>query len=101
MQRSVGAFILRIAPKLMKTLSIVGTAAMFLVGGGIIVHSVPALAHLLHVVEAIAGGAGFAPSLLSVLGAVTFNGLVGVAVGGILVGVYSFAKRFLPKRQSA
>ena len=45
MQRSFGGFILRLAPKLMKTLSIVGTAAMFLVGvavGGILVgaHSI-------------------------------------------------------------
>ena len=39
----------------MKTLSVVGTAAMFLVGGGILVHGIPPLHH---VVEALAAGAG-------------------------------------------
>ena len=40
MQRSIGAFIVRAAPVLMKGLSIVGTAAMFLVGGGILTHGI-------------------------------------------------------------
>ncbi|MBL4629925.1 MAG: DUF808 domain-containing protein, partial [Paraglaciecola sp.] len=56
-QRSAGRSLLIIAPLLMKTLSIVGTAAMFLVGGGILVHSIPVLHHLLepvlHGVESI------------------------------------------------
>jgi uncharacterized protein len=43
MQRRFGAIVLRAAPLSMKGLSIVGTAAMFLVGGGILVHGVPAL----------------------------------------------------------
>jgi predicted DNA repair protein MutK len=43
--RSLGLGILRAAPWLMKGLSVAGTAAMFLVGGGILVHGVPALHH--------------------------------------------------------
>ena len=43
LQRKIGEKILSAAPFLMKFLSIVGTAAMFLVGGSIIVHGVPAL----------------------------------------------------------
>ena len=89
---------LRLAPKLMKALSILGTAAMFLVGGGILVHSVPALAHLLHVIEGLAAGLSAAPSLFALLAAVTFNGLVGVAVGGVLVGAHSLVQRFVPKK---
>ena len=54
-QRSIGSAILRFAPIMMKTLSILGTAAMFLVGGGILVHSIPALADMLHHVEVAAG----------------------------------------------
>ena len=42
-QRRIGAIVLRAAPLLMKGLSIAGTAAMFLVGGGILAHGVPAL----------------------------------------------------------
>jgi uncharacterized protein len=42
-QRRIGAIVLRAAPLLMRGLSIAGTAAMFLVGGGILAHGVPAL----------------------------------------------------------
>src|SRR5499426_1630180 len=42
-QRGTGVSILRAAPYLMKALGIAGTAAMFLVGGGILVHGIPAL----------------------------------------------------------
>ena len=41
-----GRALLRLAPLLMRTLSIVGTAAMFLVGGGILAHALPAVPHL-------------------------------------------------------
>jgi predicted DNA repair protein MutK len=46
--RSLGGAILRAAPWLMKFLSVAGTAAMFLVGGGIIVHGIPPLGAALH-----------------------------------------------------
>jgi uncharacterized protein len=46
-QRGFGAMILKAAPYLMKTLSFVGTAAMFLVGGGIISHGIPAIHHFI------------------------------------------------------
>jgi len=53
--RSLGAGLLQLAPRLMKTLSVVGTAAMFMVGGGILLHGWPALAHA---VEGVAAGWG-------------------------------------------
>jgi hypothetical protein len=43
--QAAGAAILRVAPWLMKGLSVAGTAAMFLVGGGILVHGIPLLHH--------------------------------------------------------
>lgn len=46
-KRVLGLAILNFCPWLMKSLSVVGTAAMFLVGGGILVHGIPALHHLL------------------------------------------------------
>jgi len=45
LEQRLGRGILRAAPWLMKGLSVAGTAAMFLVGGGILVHGVPALQH--------------------------------------------------------
>ena len=70
--QGLGAAIVKAAPWLMKFLSVAGTAAMFLVGGGIIVHGIPALAGVLH------GWAG-ALSFLS------------DAVAGVLVGAAVFA----------
>lgn len=88
--RAMGAFILRAAPLLMKTLSIVGTAAMFMVGGGILVHGIPALEHLL------AQGA----QLVVQEGTITFtllrtfsDALVGVAAGAVVVGALAVGKR--------
>ena len=98
MQRWLGGVILRLAPKLMKTLSIVGTAAMFLVGGGILVHSIPLLTHWLHAVEALGASIEIAPTLFRLLAAVIFNGFVGVAVGGVLVGLHSLVQRFRPQK---
>ncbi|MFC0677466.1 DUF808 domain-containing protein [Lysobacter korlensis] len=70
--RAIGAAILRTAPLLMKFLSIAGTAAMFLVGGGILVHGIPVLEHF---IEPYKGG--FTGTLLSML----FDAAVGIALG--------------------
>lgn len=97
LQRWLGARILRVAPKFMRLLSIVGTAAMFLVGGGILVHGLPIVAEGLHIVEAWAHSLPTAGGLVGVVGSMLYNGLFGVAAGGVIVGVYLGVKRFLPK----
>jgi predicted DNA repair protein MutK len=80
-QRSVGRGLLIFAPLLMKTLSVIGTAAMFLVGGGILVHSIPFIHHLLepilHDVESINVAASAVPILL--------DGLVGIIAGALVL----------------
>lgn len=92
--QTLGRLILRLAPKLMKTLSVLGTAAMFLVGGGILVHGVPllvdALHHLEELLQDVAGLAG--------LFGMAFNGIVGLIAGGIIVGAQSLFKRVLAGR---
>lgn len=77
--RSVGRMLVSLAPRLMKTLSVLGTAAMFLVGGGILLHGVPALGHVLEH-WAQGQGASVAP-VLNALGA----GLGGVLAGAAMV----------------
>ena len=75
--------ILAMAPYLMKTLSIVGTAAMFLVGGGILTHGI-ATAH--HWIEDAAEDAAAIPGVGAVLGALTpmlLNALAGIIAGVI------------------
>jgi len=81
----IGRALVYSAPWLMKFLSIAGTAAMFLVGGGILVHSIPALAHWLEglVPEGLAG------TLLASLG----NAVVGMAVGALVVAIVAVVRR--------
>jgi hypothetical protein len=94
-QRWLGAWILRLAPKFMKALSVLGTVAMFLVGGGILVHGIPQLAAALHHVEELVHALP-AGNFLDVVAAMTFNGLLGILAGGILVGVITLGKRLVP-----
>lgn len=79
-KQKVGAFLLSAAPKLMKFLSIAGTIAMFLVGGGILVHGI---GFLHHGVEDLAHLTGMFESLTTML----LNGLVGLVVGLIVVAI--------------
>ncbi|MET0282004.1 MAG: DUF808 domain-containing protein, partial [Steroidobacteraceae bacterium] len=66
--RAIGAGLLRTAPWLMKGLAIAGTAAMFLVGGGILTHGVHAVSEWISHAALSAGGL---PAIGSVLGALT------------------------------
>ncbi|RST55059.1 DUF808 domain-containing protein [Variovorax sp. MHTC-1] len=90
--RALGRAILAAAPWLMKGLSVAGTAAMFLVGGGILVHGVPALGHA---VEAWAVDAG---SLVGGLGSMGLNAGVGIVAGAIVLGVVELVKKAFKKR---
>lgn len=79
-KQKLGAMILAAAPWLMKTLSVVGTAAMFLVGGGIITHGIHALYEWIQ---------DFSRGLGGVLGVVT--PLLADAIVGIIAGVMVLA----------
>lgn len=86
MAKSIGGAILRAAPYMMKSLSVIGTAAMFLVGGGILTHGVSVVHHWIENVSAGAGGGGFFVSML-------LNGLAGIVAGAtVLVGVLAASK---------
>ena len=95
MRRALGRGLLAFAPKLMKTLSIVGTAAMFLVGGGIIAHGVPAIHHMVeHLAERAGGLAGLGGALELVLPTL-MNFVIGILVGGLAVAIVSLAQKIL------
>ena len=93
-QHAVGSFkhkfglgILWFAPYMMKALSIVGTAAMFLVGGGILTHGFPVIHHW---VESItAGQSGLVAGLMS-LGA---DAVTGVVAGGLVLAAVMLFKK--------
>jgi len=97
-QNWFGEWILRFAPKFMRTLSVVGTAAMFLVGGGILVHGIPVVADAQHHVEVLTQGFPVGSGFATFFAVIIFNGLFGVLIGGLLVGVESGIKRLLPAK---
>jgi predicted DNA repair protein MutK len=83
-KRAFGGAILRAAPWLMKALSVAGTAAMFLVGGGILTHGVPALHHA---IEGAARAVGQWPAgaWLAALMPGVLDAMVGVIVGALVL----------------
>jgi predicted DNA repair protein MutK len=91
----LGQALLAAAPWLMKALSVVGTAAMFLVGGGILVHGLPFLAHGLHGLEATTNGLPTVGSILSALLPTLANAVVGIVAGGLVLAGVTLVKRVL------
>jgi uncharacterized protein len=85
-QQALGSAILATAPWMMKVLSVAGTAAMFLVGGGILAHGLP-WAH--HWIEDIEKGGG----VTGTVGPMLANGLIGVLAGGVIVGLVTVASK--------
>lgn len=76
--RKLGQWILSIVPYLMRLLSVLGTAAMFLVGGAILVHGIPSLHHWVEQFGAWAIG---------------LNGLLGVLAGAIVLGMVTLVSK--------
>ena len=93
--RSLGSFILAATPYLMKFLSVAGTIAMFLVGGGILVHKIEFLHHF---VENISHLTARIPLLSSVVERTTtmiLESLIGLIAGAIVLAVVTrFNNRF-------
>ncbi|EDP60496.1 DUF808 domain-containing protein [Vibrio sp. AND4] len=85
----LGGVLVAFAPKLMKTLTVVGTAAMFLVGGGIIVHNVPAIHHLIEPIIMGFHGHTLATAIVPIL----LNGVIGVIAGLVVVAVWSVIEK--------
>jgi uncharacterized protein len=85
--QAAGRGIVAAAPWLMKGLSVAGTAAMFLVGGGILVHGVPVVAHTIEQQVAPLGALG--STLLTPLA----NAVVGLAAGALLLAAVTLGKR--------
>ena len=100
-KQTIGRGLLAFAPKLMKTLTIVGTLAMFLVGGGIITHAIPVFHHFTEdSVEYI----DHIPTVGHFIGALTptlINFVIGFVAGLIVVLVVSMISKLLKKSKSA
>lgn len=95
LQHRIGAAILKAAPYLMRALTVVGTAAMFLVGGGILTHGLGALHHAIEalterVTDQLGGLVGAVlPTLL--------DGVVGVAAGALVLVAVTIGSKLFAK----
>lgn len=79
--RKLGESILWLAPWMMKTLSVLGTIAMFLVGGGILTHGLPPVYDAIH--HFAEGFSGITAMLIPTLA----DGAFGLVVGALLVAL--------------
>jgi len=84
---ALGRGILSVAPKFMRLISVVGMAAMFLVGGGILVHGLPFLHHWQ---EAMIHGMGDAVKLVAPW---LFSAVIGIAAGAVVLAVVTGFQR--------
>ena len=94
--QALGRGILALAPWLMKALAIAGTAAMFLVGGSIVLHGLAPLHHWVQ--DALASMSGWVQTIATMV----VDGLAGIVVGAIVLAGVSAGKRlFVRGPQSA
>ena len=91
--RAVGRGLLWFAPRLMKTLTVVGTLAMFLVGGGILLHASHTMTEL---VEAWASGVRMVGWMLPTL----IGGFMGLLAGVVLVKTWDIAGPLVTRQRS-
>lgn len=99
-KQTIGRGLLAFAPILMKLLSIVGTIAMFLVGGGIINHTIPLLHHL---TEDTVDHVETIPAVGNIIGALTptlINFGIGLVAGAIALLIVSLIQKMWPKKAS-
>ena len=98
MQPGGGRAILLSAPWLMKFLSIAGTAAMFLVGGGILSHGFAFLHHAVDAVTQWAGSVNGIGGVLGFLAPLAIDALVGIVAGALVLLAVTGFKRLKPRR---
>jgi predicted DNA repair protein MutK len=96
--QAFGRMLLAAAPRLMKLLSIVGTAAMFMVGGGIISHNWELLHHYSEGMASFLGAVPGVGGVLHAIGPVLFDALVGVLVGAVVLLVVTLVSKMRGKK---
>jgi len=99
--RATGRGLLAAAPRLMKILAVVGTAAMFMVGGGIIAHAIPAVHHFSEGLAASVAGVPAIGGVLAAIAPTLVDALVGVLVGAAVLAVVMLVQKMRGKKSVA
>jgi predicted DNA repair protein MutK len=96
-KKALGRVLLNAAPRLLSFLSVAGTAAMFLVGGGIMLHGIPPLEHAVAGLAAAAGILSGVASLVLSAGVGVITGVVSLPLfNGVFKAVDAFKARRKP-----
>lgn len=93
--QAMGDGLLWLAPVLMKVLSVVGTAAMFLVGGGILVHGLPFLHHISEAATNLVAGFPNIGGVMAVVVSTVVDAVAGIVAGGLILAVLTLGKKVL------
>jgi len=93
--QAFGRFLLTAAPKLMKFLSVAGTVAMFMVGGGILTHGIPGAHDVIHHAAEAAGSVGGVGPLLAAVTPSVLDTVGGVIAGAIVLAVVTIGGKLL------
>ncbi|MCW3150770.1 DUF808 domain-containing protein [Stutzerimonas stutzeri] len=97
--QSIGRGILWLAPWLMKSLSVVGTAAMFMVGGGILTHGFGTVHHWIENSAEQTLGLPYVGAVLGGLLPTLLDAAFGIVAGGVVLAVLTLGGRLFGKRQ--
>jgi predicted DNA repair protein MutK len=100
-KRKFGTFLTDFTPYLMKTLTIVGTAAMFLVGGDILAHGIPGFEQLIHYAVDLVGSLPVAGTLLASITPLLAHFIIGITIGGLLVPVVAGVQKLMPAKAAS
>ena len=93
--QALGRVLLTAAPKLMKFLSVAGTVAMFMVGGGILTHGIPGAHDLIHHAAEAAGSVAGVGPLLAAVTPTVLDAVGGVIAGAIVLAVVTVGSKLL------
>jgi uncharacterized protein len=93
--RAFGRGVVAFAPWLMKLLSVLGTAAMFLVGGGILAHGIPWLEHWIKSVAELRMDYAGMELVLAAMTPILANLVVGLVAGAFAVALVTLARKVL------
>ncbi|MDO4223672.1 MAG: DUF808 domain-containing protein [Acinetobacter sp.] len=96
-QQAIGRALLAFAPWLMKALSVVGTLAMFLVGGGIVNHVIPAFHHGIEYTVKYLQQVPHMGSILGTLGENALNFVIGFIAGAIVLLMVSMVQKMFKR----
>jgi uncharacterized protein len=91
--RGMGHGVLALAPWLMKLLSVLGTAAMFLVGGGILAHGIPWLEHRITDIRELGAGIEGVELVLAAMTPMLANLVIGLVAGALAVAIFNLAQK--------